>query len=187
MSNSKKSHGGFNRNAAFSLALIALIVLAVVLFAGSNLGWNATAKTQVSEAESPQASREIVASVDDAGGIVIEKSDITEDALFVSYDADGMAMGVLAVRASDGSIRTAWNTCQVCNGSPAAYFVQEGDVLVCRNCGNQFTMDQVGMTSAGCDPVPISGSARIETDAQILIPIETIEANKGLFTNWKQA
>ena len=187
MSDSKKSPNGLRKKVNLPIVLIALAILAVVLFAGSNLGRNEAAKTQSSTSVPAQSSSEIVATVDDSGGIIIEKSNITEDALFVTYDADGMTMGLLAVRASDGTIRTAWNTCQVCNGSPAAYFVQEGDALVCRNCGNKFTMDQVGRTSAGCDPVPISGNARIETDGQILIPKETIEENKGLFTNWKKA
>jgi len=52
-----------------------------------------------------------------AGDLVISKSEVTEKAKFYPYNADGTRMEILAVRAGDGSIRTAFNTCQVCNGS----------------------------------------------------------------------
>lgn len=38
------------------------------------------------------------------------------------------------------TIRTAFNTCQVCYSSGRGYYVQEGNVLVCQNCGNRFGM-----------------------------------------------
>jgi len=60
-----------------------------------------------------------------AGDLVISKSEVTEKAKFYPYNADGTRMEILAVRAGDGSIRTAFNTCQVCNGSPRAYFKQQ--------------------------------------------------------------
>ena len=52
-------------------------------------------------------------------------------------------MVVLAFKASDDTIRTALNTCQVCYDSGRGYYVQEGDKLICQNCGNQFEADQV--------------------------------------------
>jgi len=35
-------------------------------------------------------------------------------------------MEVLAVKAPDGTIRTAMNTCKICYDSGAGYYVQEG-------------------------------------------------------------
>jgi len=88
-----------------------------------------------------------------AGDLVISKSEVTEKAKFYPYNADGTRMEILAVRAGDGSIRTAFNTCQVCNGSPRAYFKQQGEFLVCQNCGNSFSMDMVEQERGGCNPV----------------------------------
>jgi len=67
-----------------------------------------------------------------AGDLVISKSEVTEKAKFYPYNADGTRMEILAVRAGDGSIRTAFNTCQVCNGSPRAYFKQQGEFWFAR-------------------------------------------------------
>jgi uncharacterized membrane protein len=64
-------------------------------------------------------------------------------------------MEVFAVKAGDGTVCTAFNTCQVCNGSPKAYFKQTGTSVQCQNCGNKFPMSRVGIESGGCNPVPI--------------------------------
>ena len=37
---------------------------------------------------------------------------------------------VLAVKSSDGTIRTAFNTCQVCYASGRGYYIQQGDGLI---------------------------------------------------------
>lgn len=63
--------------------------------------------------------------------VVIKASDISSDASYYDYDANGTKVQLFAVKASDGTARVALNTCQVCQGSPKAYFVQNGDNFVC--------------------------------------------------------
>jgi uncharacterized membrane protein len=95
-------------------------------------------------------------------------------------------MEIMAVKASDGTIRTAFNTCQVCNGSPRAYYKQEGDVVVCQNCGNRFSMDMIEQQRGGCNPVPIMKGDKTENNDTITISKDFIAQNKALFTeDWK--
>lgn len=118
--------------------------------------------------------------------LVIPKDEITQTAKFYPIRAGSVNMEILAVKASDGSIRTAFNTCQVCNGSPRAYYEQQGDVLVCQNCGNRFSTDMIEQQRGGCNPVPIMKDEKIDDGANIIIPKELIEKNTVLFTsNWK--
>ena len=63
--------------------------------------------------------------------VVIQIDEITPAAKFYPVDVEGTRMEVIAVRASDGSVRTAFNTCQVCYDSGRGYYVQEGSALVC--------------------------------------------------------
>jgi uncharacterized membrane protein len=72
--------------------------------------------------------------------IVIAKSGVMETAKFIPASVDGTQMEVIVVKAPDGTIRTALNTCQVCYDSGRGYYKQDGDVLVCQNCGNRFKM-----------------------------------------------
>ncbi|ACL76067.1 DUF2318 domain-containing protein [Ruminiclostridium cellulolyticum] len=118
--------------------------------------------------------------------IVIPKSQITDKVTFYPLKTGKTNMEVLAVKASDGTIRTAFNTCQVCNGSPRAYYKQEGEVIVCQNCGNRFSTDMIEQQRGGCNPIPIYSENRNEDAENITITKNFIENNKGLFTaNWK--
>jgi uncharacterized membrane protein len=87
--------------------------------------------------------------------IVIKKSEITDLATFIPYQAGNVKMEVIAVKAPDGTVRTAFNTCQVCFDSGRGYYVQEGDELVCQNCGNRFNISKIEKQKNGCNPVPI--------------------------------
>lgn len=89
------------------------------------------------------------------------------------------------MRAPDDSVRLTLNTCQVCNGSPYAYFVQENDAFVCQTCKNRFASDDIGKQSGGCNPVPITGDLYTEENGVITIPAAVLDANAARFENWK--
>lgn len=153
-----------------AVAVIAVIIASFSLFS-SNEGKNAVSTAK---------------SVTDANGnMVIPVSDITDNATFYAYDELNSPMEVIAVKASDGSIRTAFNTCQVCYNSGKGYYVQEGDKLVCQNCGNTFGMDDVEVTKGGCNPVPINDEQIKTTADTITIPKEFLTESEVIFKNWK--
>lgn len=120
------------------------------------------------------------------GDITIVKSDVTEEAAFHPYKAGEISMEVIAVRASDGTVRTALNTCQVCYNSDRGYYKQDGDVLVCQNCGNRFTVDQVEVVKGGCNPVPIVYEEKTDDGETITISAEVLSEYAPLFTRWKR-
>lgn len=115
----------------------------------------------------------------------IDKKDVTSTAKFYPYESDGIKMEVFAVKASDGTIRTALNTCQVCYPSGRGYYIQEGDELVCQNCGNRFRLDQVEIIKGGCNPVPVLEENKSDDGTSILIDKNFLDENRGLFKNWK--
>lgn len=119
-------------------------------------------------------------------GIVIEKKKVTNEATFIPYTANGTKMEVIAVRASDGTVRTALNTCQVCYRSGRGYYKQEGDVFVCQNCGNRFRADQLEKIKGGCNPVPILGSDKTDLGEKIGISKSYLESVTPLFARWKK-
>lgn len=122
---------------------------------------------------------------DDSSAVVIDTGALSGEAVFYDYDADGITVELFAVKASDGSVWLALNTCQVCNGSPYAYFVQNGDYFICQNCGNRFASTQVGLVSGGCNPVPITQEDYELRDGLILVSTEFLTLNAARFRNWK--
>lgn len=118
--------------------------------------------------------------------LVIQALEIGRTASYFDYDAGGTTVQVLAVRASDDTVRLALNTCQVCNGSPYAYFEQDGDMFVCQNCKNRFASVAVGQVSGGCNPVPITAETYQEQAGTITVPASFLEENAVRFRNWKK-
>ena len=56
-------------------------------------------------------------SVSSGGNLTIPVDELTENAVFYPVNVDGTEMEVIAVKTSDGTIRTAFNTCQICYDS----------------------------------------------------------------------
>jgi uncharacterized membrane protein len=119
--------------------------------------------------------------------LVIQIAEITENALFFPVDIDGVRMEVLAVKAPDGTIRTAFNTCHVCYRSGRGYFVQTGALLVCQNCGNRYRMSQIERQAGGCNPVPVFAQNKTVTTDTITISREYLRQAKDMFAKWKRS
>lgn len=126
-----------------------------------------------------------VARIAEGGSLVIPISEITTNASFYPVEVDGTELEIIAVKDSDGYIRTAFNTCQICYDSGRGYYEQEGAYLVCQNCGNRFTMDDVETKSGGCNPWPIFAENKIINDDTIEISYDFLKESKEIFANWK--
>lgn len=120
------------------------------------------------------------------GDVVIQTADISETATFYTMDVEGTTVGLFALKASDGTIRTAFDTCQICNGSPYAFFIQQGDKFQCQNCGNIYSAEMIEQERGGCNPVPIMADEKTQTDTEITIPLKLIKDNAERFENWKK-
>lgn len=120
------------------------------------------------------------------GDVVIDESALSETATFYDYDANGTVVELFAVKASDGTARLALNTCQVCNGSPYAYFIQQDNVFICQNCKNAFARDKIGLERGGCNPAPITQTDYQVEDGNIIISAEFLEQYAQNFKNWKK-
>jgi hypothetical protein len=120
------------------------------------------------------------------GDLRIPKKEVTATVSFYPYKAGGVLMEVLALRAPDGSVRTAFNTCQVCYSSGRGWYTQKGEYLVCNNCGNRFLASQVELIKGGCNPVPITRDQKSEDANFITIPKALLAEAKPLFLKWKK-
>lgn len=119
-------------------------------------------------------------------GLEIPIAELSEHIKIYSFTVDGLNMEVLAAKDADGTVRTAFNTCQVCNGSRKAYFVEQGDKVVCQNCGNAFGREDVGVLSGGCNPYPIFAEDREDSEEAVRISYAFLSGAESLFTRWKE-
>lgn len=179
MSNSKnKQKTAPRKSRNVILVLVAVVVVAAAVY-------TSFLPKDEQKAIAGQPKAVTVKATNEKGDLVIPIANITEKATFYAYDELKNKMEIIAVKASDGTIRTAFNTCQVCYSSGRGYYIQEGDVLVCQNCGNRFKMDQVQVTRGGCNPIPIDKNEKVVTDTTITISKGFLTEAEGIFDNWK--
>lgn len=172
MSNKKKTI-----NSRKSWIIPAIIIGLVVIFLGG--------KSLLSGKSSTKEGQNNQINLSENGDLVIPLAGISEKASFYPVDIDGTKIEVLAVKAPDGSVRTAFNTCQVCFSSGRGYYIQQGDKLVCQNCGNQFSTSDVEVSKNGCNPVPITEQDKTVDSQNITISNQFLTQYKVIFENWK--
>lgn len=160
------------------ISIAAVAVITAGIFAGKDLFLQ-------QQAEKTQAVSQSTNAVQASGDMVIQKSSVTSTPSFYPYEMNGTKMEVIAVKASDGSIRTAFNTCQVCYTSGRGYYKLDGNTLVCQNCGNRFSADQVEQQKGGCNPIGITKEYKTETDQSITLKRDFFEQTQKIFANWK--
>ncbi|MGD2096760.1 MAG: DUF2318 domain-containing protein [Desulfobacterales bacterium] len=81
------------------------------------------------------------------------------------------------LKSSDGIIRAAFDACDVCWPAGRGYY-QEGDYMVCRNCGRKFASVLVNEVKGGCNPAPLN--RRIE-NGKVIIQVKDILQGRQYF------
>jgi high-affinity iron transporter len=127
--------------------LAAMLYVAVVLMLGAEFVY-ARAVDQPSPAESLTATN---------GEVEIPLSDLSDTNLhFYTAGLNGTTVRFMVIRKPDGDYVTALDACEICG---AKGYKQEGQNVVCRNCGAVIYIPSIG-EKGGCNPIPVK--SRIE-------------------------
>ena len=117
--------------------------------------------------------------VQSGNNILIKMTDITNTAKFFSYNDNGVTIRYFAVRGTDNLVRVATDACDVCFSEKKGY-VQAGTVMKCRNCGQEFAIDNLGTENlqGGCWPSYLP----LTTDSgNIIIKISYLSQKRFMF------
>jgi len=97
---------------------------------------------------------------------------------FYTYESTaGKTIRFFVLKSSDGVIWAAFDACDVCYEAKKGYR-QEGDFMVCNNCGMKFPSAKINEESGGCNPSPLN--REVEGD-NIVILKEEIEKGVKFF------
>lgn len=127
--------------------VILVTVFLVLAGIGVYLVWSASnnysAGTAVATESNTAGSRDIRISLSDLGS----------QAKFFDYKlSDNKPIRFFVMKSSDGVYRAALDACDMCYHAKKGYH-QEGDDLVCNNCGLHFHSSQINEVHGGCNPV----------------------------------
>ncbi|MCD4717970.1 MAG: DUF2318 domain-containing protein [Desulfobacterales bacterium] len=107
--------------------------------------------------------------------VKISTADITDGkARYFKVKAnDGIMVSFFVLKSSDNVIRAAIDACDVCYRSGKGY-VQEGDFMVCTNCGRKFASERINEVKGGCNPAPLK---RKISGKDLVVEMKDINAN----------
>ena len=73
-------------------------------------------------------------------------------AQFYRLEEGGKTIAFFAVKAADGSIKTAFDACDACYKAKKGY-EQQGEKMNCKNCNQKFAISKLGPNATGgCNP-----------------------------------
>lgn len=121
-------------------------------------------------------SKETVLEVKD-GAVSLPVSGVSAKASFYKVKVDGTEVIFFALLDSAGKVRVALDACDSCWASGKGY-KQQGDSMVCQNCGMAFHADRIGLRKGGCNPHPVVYSL---SDATVVIPATELQAGVKFF------
>ena len=119
----------------------------------------------------PQPARMLVA---ENSQVRIPLSDLTDSSVhFYTADVNDAVIRFIVMHRGDGDYVTALDACEICGWSG---YRQEGQNVVCRNCGATIYLPSVGETG-GCNPIPVK--SRVD-NGEVIVDLSALSSSASL-------
>jgi uncharacterized membrane protein len=159
------------------------IVMAVVLVAAIAGGYTLYIRSSDSPSSAASAAVSPAAALQPGAGAATDPVaypvSLFEDgqARHFEFQDGGRTIRYFVIKSADGILRAAFDACDVCWPAGQGYY-QEGDTMVCRNCGRKFASNLVNEVQGGCNPAPLT--RKVENDMLVIHP-DDIRGGAGYF------
>ena len=94
-----------------------------------------------------------------------------------ALDVAGKTVPFFVIQSRDGVARAAFDACGVCWAERKGYS-QDGDFMVCDNCGQRFHTSRINEVKGGCNPAPLE---RTVDGGDLVIRVADIAAGARYF------
>ena len=102
------------------------------------------------------------------GQVNIPLSELTDSSLhFYTADVSGTVIRFLVIHKQNGDFAAALDACQICG---TAGYRQEGQNVICRNCGAAIYIPSIG-ESGGCNPIAVKSSVE---GGQVIVDVSAL-------------
>jgi high-affinity iron transporter len=147
----------FRRQKRWSFAAAILCVAVVLSFAAEYVYARAVT--------APVHAKSLVAQ---NGQVTVPLSELTDSSLhFYTADVNGNVIRFVVIHKQNGDYATALDACQICG---TAGYRQEGQNVICRNCGAAIYIPSIG-ESGGCNPIAVK--SRVE-GGQVIVDVSAL-------------
>lgn len=112
------------------------------------------------------------------GTITIPVKDVDDGKAHYFYTkVNGNTIRYFLLKSDDGVIRAAFDACDVCYRSKKGYS-QQGNFMVCNNCGMRFHSRKINEVQGGCNPAPL---VRTLENNNVYIKTSDLAGGAGFF------
>lgn len=167
--------GGSAKRSPFGTVMVAVMVVALAAAAAA---WYANSGSGPAGQAPAQAAAAAPSSQGQAVTLDAAQFEDGKARHFCYQIPGGVTVRYFVVKSSDGVIRAAFDACDVCWRSDKGY-TQQGDFMVCNNCGRAFASVQVNEVQGGCNPAPL---LRQVADGKVTIQVSDILEGRRFFT-----
>ena len=179
LANAKKAK---QRKIIVPSAIVIVVLFVVVIFYVSSKSDDRSVSVPVSDrqtygdsAPAPSARTTAKKSTVKAqnGVVTLKVADFSDkQARYFTYAGESKKLSFFVLQSSDGVIRAAFDACDVCYAQKKGYR-QEGDLMVCNNCGQRFPSIRINVEKGGCNPSPLN---RNIVGEDLIIQVADIES-----------
>ena len=78
---------------------------------------------------------------------------------YFTVNSNGKEIKFFVLKSRDGVVRAAFDACDVCFPEKKGYR-QEGEFMICNNCGQKFHSSRINVVKGGCNPSPLAREAK---------------------------
>lgn len=112
------------------------------------------------------------------GVVTIALSEVSDgEAHYYKVNHKGVDVQFFVMKSRDGVIRAAFDACDVCYREKKGYS-QDGEFMICNNCGQRFHSARINEVRGGCNPAPLE---RTYDETTLTIRVEDIATGAYYF------
>lgn len=150
MSDKRKRVLNQNKNISKKVIFIGAIICSILIFVIFSMFLN---NNNRNKAVVPSFTSRTTVSANN-GVIKIALKEIDNKARFYRYKFIDKDVDFFLLKSNDGVIRAALDACDVCFRARKGY-KQDGDYMICNNCGQTFASSRINEIKGGCNPSPL--------------------------------
>ncbi|MGB7309194.1 MAG: DUF2318 domain-containing protein, partial [Candidatus Acidiferrales bacterium] len=150
----------FRRQRRWSFAAAILCVLVIVSLAAEFAYAHAM--------NQPSPAKELTS---ENGEVRISLSDLTDQSVhFYDADVNNTEIRFMVIHQTNGNYAVALDACQICGW---AGYKQEGQNVVCRNCGATIYIPSIG-DKGGCNPIPVKSEV---ANGEVIVELASLASS----------
>lgn len=112
------------------------------------------------------------------GLVSIPLSEVSDfKAHYYAFNTGKAEVKFFVLKSRDGVIRAAFDACDVCFPAKKGY-TQDGDFMICNNCGQKFHSSKINVVTGGCNPSALN---RVEQNGKLIIKAADIVGGEKYF------